>query len=165
MTHSTKTITLFLLFPVVALLALTVYKKSIVTFGKEVILPITGYDPRDLLSGHYLIYRIDYGVDATCTQDFIDGQPAYMCLEPKMFTFFQTGNCEIEIVGTCNLGRFEAGIEKFYVPQEKAYALERLIQSKKASIVLAVPPKGKAQVKDLLIEGIPWAQALKEPQK
>ena len=30
--------------------------------GSEIILPISGFDPRDILSGHYLVYRIDYGI-------------------------------------------------------------------------------------------------------
>ena len=41
-------------------------------------------------------------------------------------------------------------------PPEEAKRLEGLVQSKNASIVLSVPKNGKAQVKDLLINGLPW---------
>ncbi len=165
MIQSKKLLIIFLLVPVIALATLTAYKKSIVTFGREVILPISGYDPRDLLSGHYLIYRVDYGIETVCDHKFTPGEPAYLCLTPRMFSFFPTHNCDLEIIGACNNSRFEAGIEKFYVPQEKALELEKLIQSKKAGIKIAVTPDGKAQVKDLLIDGKPWTEMIAKEEK
>lgn len=144
-----------LLIPILALLALTAYKKSVLSFGEEIILPISGYDPRDLLSGHYLIYTIDYGVPDLC-RPYSSQQDGYVCLNPKTFSSFPPENCTQLIRGTCRNGRFEAGIEKYFVPQDKALYLEKQIQSKAASIVLSLTASGHTQVKDLLIEGKSW---------
>lgn len=157
MIKSKKALIAALLFPILALGALTAYKRSVLTFGLEVTLPITGYDPRDLLSGHYLIYQIDYGVSGLCPSTYSEKRTGYICLdEPKRFSFSQPDGCSKMIRGVCNYSRFEAGIERFYVPQEKALELEQRIRSKSASIVLSIPPSGQAQVKDLLIDGRSW---------
>jgi uncharacterized membrane-anchored protein len=49
-----------------------------------------------------------------------------------------------------------SGVEKFFVPEEKAKQLETMIRSETAEIMLSIPLNGKAQVKDLLINGRPW---------
>lgn len=147
-----------LLLPILALATLTAYKRHVLNAGSEIILPISGYDPRDLLSGHYLIYRIDYGVNDICSGNTIGKQSGYVCLEPKMFSFDQPIACMKLIRGVCNYNRFEAGIEKYYVPEDKAKKLEERIMSKSASIVLSTTPYGDAQVKDLLINNKSWTE-------
>jgi uncharacterized membrane-anchored protein len=49
-----------------------------------------------------------------------------------------------------------AGVEKYFVPEEQALRLEKIVQSGKASVVLAVSRDGQAVVKDLLINGKRW---------
>jgi uncharacterized membrane-anchored protein len=144
-----------LIFPIAGLAALTAYKKYILSFGQEVVLPISGYDPRDLLSGHYLTYRVDYGL----TQDCYSGSmthDAYVCLDTKSVSYSYPDGCERLIKGQCRGSRFEAGIEKFYVPEDKAKILEDKVRDKSGSIVLSVTRDGRAQVKDLLIDGKSW---------
>jgi uncharacterized membrane-anchored protein len=60
------------------------------------------------------------------------------------------------IRGVCKFSRFEAGIEKYYVSEDKAKHLEDQIRSKSASIVLSITRDGQAQVKDLLVNGQSW---------
>lgn len=144
-----------LIFPIFFLAALTIYKHINLSKGSEVILPISGYDPRDLLSGHYLVYRINYGVETLCPSP-TQRITGYVCFEPKKFTYSIPENCSKYIRGTCTYGRFEAGVEKFFVPEEKAIILERLIRSNFASIVLSISTDGSAQVKNLLINGKSW---------
>ena len=55
-----------LLLPVLLLASVAGWKSWVVAAGNRVILPIQGFDPRDLLSGHYLIYTIDYGIEGLC---------------------------------------------------------------------------------------------------
>lgn len=86
MIQSKRALIIALIFPIFALAALTTYKKYVLSFGKEIVLPISGYDPRDLLSGHYLIYQIDYGVSGICSRNS-GQQTGYVCLEPKMFSY------------------------------------------------------------------------------
>lgn len=155
MIQSKRALVIALAFPIVALAALAAYKRSVLSFGNEVILPISGYDPRDLLAGHYLIYQIDYGLDGICSEKTTE-RVGYVCLEPKLFSYSLPEGCSKLIRGTCNYGRFEAGIEKYYVPQEKAKELEDQVRTNSASIVLSITEGGQAQVKDLLINGESW---------
>ena len=155
MIRTKRALVIALIFPILALVALTAYKRYVLSFGSEVILPISGYDPRDLLAGHYLIYRIDYGVAGICSGN--SGQrTGYVCLEPKMFSYSAPGGCSKLIRGVCKGGRFEAGIEKYYVPEYKAKHLEDEVRSETASIVLSITHGGQAQVKDLLVNGESW---------
>ena len=146
-----------LLFPIIALGILTGYKHYKVTVGMEVILPIEGYDPRDLLSGHYLTYRVNYGTKYICEQSRkANYSEAYVCLDPKYFSYHKPQTCNLVIKGTCKGSRFRAGIERFYIPEDQAKKLDKDVRSKKGSIVLSVTPDGHAQIKDLLIDDKPW---------
>ena len=83
----------------------------------------------------------------------------YVCLKPKKFSYLKPRSCENYIKGSCKTHlEFKAGIERFYVPKEEAKALEKLLEKPKtkAQIVLSVTRDGKAQVKDLLINGKSW---------
>lgn len=165
MTSNQKKLIFAIAFPIVILLGLTMQKHILRQTGVKKIFPISGYDPRDLLSGHYLIYTIDYGVAGVCSYDPNNYQAgkteSHICIDTNTYATGPVSNgCQVAIRGECQAGRFVAGLERFYVPQEKALALERLIQSKKASIVVSIGGGGTAQVTDLLIEGVPWQEAL-----
>lgn len=157
MMKTKKALMMALLFPIIVLGALTAYRQYLFSYGDEVVLPIVGYDPRDLLSGHYLTYRIDYGVNGICAS-YSTRPTAFVCLAPKLFSYTEPANCSKLIRGVCNYGRFEAGIERYYVPEDKATYLQQQILAKSASVVLSVTPDGQAQVKDLLVDGQPWKQ-------
>lgn len=141
-----------LLFPILFLLQLTAYKKHILESGYEVTLPVTGYDPRDLLSGHYITYTVDYGVTPLCN-DRAQIYEGYICLNTKTFSPQPESGCQHFIRGVCKYGHFDAGIERFYVPEDKAAILDKKVRENKASIIVSIMPNGHAQVKDLLING------------
>lgn len=155
MIQSKKGVLMALIVPIVALAFLVGYKEYTLSTGREITLPITGYDPRDLLSGHYLIYRVNYGVKGICNNNG-HSKVGYVCLNPKVFTYHWPDNCHLMIRGVCRYDQFNAGIERYYVPEEEAKRLEDLVRSNKASILLSVLRNGKAQVKDLLINGHSW---------
>ncbi|MEZ5451454.1 MAG: GDYXXLXY domain-containing protein [Thiothrix sp.] len=147
--------------PIIAL-ALNAYLKNTQRDGgEEVVLPIEGFDPRDLLSGHYLLYRVDYGVEKGCgTQD----EEASVCLRP-MRSIYPQGNlpadCELFIRGRCDShAGFLADIERFYIPEEYAQSLEDKVRDRKGELVLSVDRQGNAAIRDLLIEGKPWKEAV-----
>jgi len=155
MIKSKKGIVIALIFPIIVLAALVGYKVNILSIGKEITLPISGYDPRDLLAGHYLIYTVDYGIRGICS-GHSGVRTAHVCLRPKKFTYQLPENCELMIKGFCRGSQFNAGIERYYVPEKDALRLENLVQSGEASIVLSVSRSGNAQIKDLLINGKSW---------
>lgn len=152
---------LALLIPIVALMSSAWLKSVQRSNGEEVILPIEGFDPRDLLAGHYLIYRVDYGLATRCTEHESE---AAVCLRPeqKMYAIDALpASCELFIRGYCDSSAdFSAGIERFYIPEEYAEALEKQVRDKQGEIVLSVDSKGNAAIRDLLIDGKPWKESV-----
>lgn len=130
--------TLFLLIPFIGLCSWAMYYVHFVRNAPEVTLPITGYDPRNLLSGHYIEFRIDWS-RANCQQ--------------------------ADWNGLCPRNDF-SGVNRYYVPESKAHELERFVNSTSfnTEIVFAYKKGFKPVVKDLLIEGQKWDQYLKNRQ-
>ena len=124
--------TFILLIPFIGMCCWVMYYAHFVKNATEVVLPITGYDPRNLLSGHYIEFRIDWS-KANCHQ--------------------------AEWHGTCPRGDF-SGVSRFYVPENKAHELERLINNNQhnTEIRFAYKPGMRPIAKDLLIDGKPWNQ-------
>ena len=121
---------LVLLLPFVSLLGWTGWLVYETTTRFEVTLPITGYDPRDLLSGHYILYDIDWKkVDCSIFKE-------NLC--PK--TAFVTSH-------------------RYYVAQEDAPILEKLLtdeQKHTFEITFAYEKDEKPLAKQLLVDGIDW---------
>lgn len=149
-----------LVLPILAL-AGSAYLKSVQrNSGVAVTLPISGFDPRDLLSGHYLIYRVDYGVEAVCDKQ--QGQ-ASVCLRPQRGLYPTDElppDCTLFIHGRCDNGVFSAGLERFYIPEAYAQVLEAKVRDQQGELVLAVDTQGNAAIRDLLIGGKPWKAAV-----
>lgn len=60
---------LALLVPMVALAGSWAVTHRLAQQGEEWLIPITGYDPRDLLRGHYVQYRYDWPVQRNASLD------------------------------------------------------------------------------------------------
>ncbi|AOP33925.1 GDYXXLXY protein [Leptospira tipperaryensis] len=142
--------------------------------GKELILPIQGYDPRDLLAGHYLRYSISFQTESVCPETDREGilrktkSEVSHCLcyshsgkilegeglfvencEPD--TLKSRELCRVYLRGTCDYGRFKIGNERYYVNEQKAREYEvRLRKEKGVHIRLKVDTEGKA-ITDALI--------------
>ena len=151
--------------PIIALIANALWHEWARHQGQEVTIPITGFDPRDLLSGHFLIYQLNYGVAGNDCQP--EGAPAIMCLQPSPQLHVNTqekpADCDLYIRGQCaGLGRFSANIERFYIPEEYATVLDQKVRNNQGALVLGVDSQGKASIRDLLIEGKSWKVAVTE---
>jgi uncharacterized membrane-anchored protein len=147
-----------LLFPLVLLGVLVVFKAHKLAAGRKFTVPIEAYDPRDLLSGHFFRFKITFEDTDPCydpkASDTLDH---YYCLSTGRFiTANDIPQCEAWLSGTCENGRYQTGLERFYVPENDAKFLEDMLRGKKASIVLSVDSGGKAMIDDLLIEGESW---------
>ncbi|HNR89044.1 MAG TPA: GDYXXLXY domain-containing protein [Spirochaetota bacterium] len=141
--------------PVAALLALAAYKAHIYHRGAEIVLPITGYDPRDLLAGHYLTYRVEYGIEGLCESSRT--RAGCICFDTDGNRFIDdcAGDppavCYPFVRGECRNGRFVAGIERYYIPEAKAASLDSRVRKGGAKIRIAVSPSGRSVVKDLIL--------------
>lgn len=143
--------------------------------GKEFILKIKGYDPRDLLSGHYLTYQVDYEAEGqeNCSSlsaaDLLlgtvpSGPEMCVCFAKQGTREFLScdaetlAGCEAVLRGECQSRRFTAGIERFYIPEGKSLVLDHLVRAARGEIVVSIPASGRAIVKDLLIDGKSWRE-------
>ncbi|RHX90633.1 GDYXXLXY domain-containing protein [Leptospira stimsonii] len=160
--------------PVLFFAAEIVYLEFGKKSGKELILPIQGYDPRDLLSGHYLRYSISYQTEILCSDSnretirrktkteeshcvcyshsgkILEGEGFFVenC-DPD--TLKSRDLCRVYLRGSCNSGRFKIGNERYYVNEQKAGEYEaRLRKEKGVHIRLKVDTEGRA-ITDALI--------------
>ncbi len=160
-----------LIIPITMLAILTYMKHERLQRGVKIILPIYGFDPRDLLSGHYLIYRVQYGLttEPPCKYYAPKGATVYMCLKKYqktwsgylLFSENQAKKCDAYIKGVCRYSHFTAGIEKYYIPEEWAKPLEQVVRDQRGSIVLIVK-NGEAAIKELLIDDKKWQDFIKQ---
>ena len=129
--------TFVLLIPFIGMCCWVMYYAHFVKNESEIILPIGGYDPRNLLSGHYIEFQIDW-VKANCHQS--------------------------NWKGSCPKGDFR-GISRFYVPENKANELESFLNNGHFSteIVFAYKAGFRPVAKELLIEGQPWENFIQNP--
>jgi uncharacterized membrane-anchored protein len=130
--------------------------------GETFTFAITGYDPRDLLRGHYLQFRVAYDWEEdtqACSTE--DGQECCYCLmhsdgpTPKV----SHALC-VEAESTCDgyLRETEVtDLNRYYIPEEQAQAAEKLLRDGwaegTAHIQVSITPDGEAQISDLQIGG------------
>lgn len=132
-----KKLIILLTLPIIILLGISAYWASVSSLGYEIKLPIRGYDPRDLLSGHYILYSIDWD-KADCTQ-FTDG----ICHQSD---FCQEGAC------------------KFYIPETDAKQLDRLlfVSNSDFAIIYRYEQNRLPLALKLLIDNQPWQEFIKQ---
>ncbi len=154
---STKQTTIiFLAFPILCISAWLIYQQILSNTGQEVLLNISSYDPRDLLRGHYLTYRIDYGVPGLCESDWTNSRHCtYVCLDSQTASTTRPQNCKLMIKGKCKYGQLLANVERFYIPESRAADLDQRLRDtdNHAQVLLRVRSGGQARVIDVLING------------
>lgn len=135
---------------------------------------MTGYDPRDLLRGHYLNFRYDWDmVDVDSSEHCIAGQACCLCLNERAsgdFTNPQVRaiDCREETTTRQCTSRIKdmgaLGPQIYYVPEDHALRLEKMIRddSHDFKMEIAVPRSGgPAIIRDLYINQKPLAEFLK----
>ncbi len=146
-----------LLLPIVMLAVMMGREEWYLAHGEVVDLPISGYDPRDLLAGNYLRFRVDYGVEP-CGRSRPEMAMAGVCLrpDPSVLEGDVPGDCTLFVRGQCRGGRFLAGVERYYIPAEAARDLEARLREGRAAVRLVIGENGRARIEALLIDGQPW---------
>lgn len=158
--------------PVLGLLALVGRSEYATRHGLAWTIPIQGYDPRDLLHGHYLLYRYRFqwdGVDTCGDTGAIERAPAAgccLCLSSVGVSGYDPRvrqlHCD-EAEKICD-GSLRAdsvlGPQQYFVPEDRALDLENALRQREAAIELAIDPQGNAAVRELLLDRRPWREAL-----
>ncbi len=153
--------------------------------GTEWRIPVTGYDPRDLLRGHYLTFRYDWnwekGMNTACS-----GKECALCLQestssgsynPKVYTTSLTvakKQCSGFIQGRSyhSSNQFEIGakegygLRRYYIPEAEAGKLDGLLRRQnqnghKFDMGLRVNDSGQAFIEKMYIDGIPLEDWIK----
>jgi uncharacterized membrane-anchored protein len=139
--------------------------------GTEWDIAITGYDPRDILRGHYLIYNVDYQIknsDEESVCKFPDD--CCLCLKDKGQRTPEVTKLQCEVAkNQCDsfiLDDFQHSLNRFYIPEAQAKQAEDLLLKAQAEdnafLQILVRDTGKPIVKDLLIDEQPIIDLLKK---
>ncbi len=163
------------LLPLLGLSALVV-RSELAQRGEALRLAIRGYDPRDLISGHYLLYRyeLDWQGESSCGSEPPDSAPALgrhlqagCCLcftrqgDSLSSPFVRQLSCaEAEACDDWLHSEQLQPPQRYYVPEERAQELERALAERKAAVDVVASPEGTAAVGELYIDGWPWREAL-----
>ena len=156
---------LSLALPVLGVALLIARAEIVLRSGAPLLVPITGYDPRDLLEGHYLNFRYDWDLDK--------GEPCFggdccLCVEPALASGggdpkagprprARSIRCDDAASCTHRLRTGEGGPPtRYYVPEDRAQALERVVRDRRAAVLLSVRRDGRAAIKELYLDGQPW---------
>ena len=164
--------------PVLALAALVGEQERRLAGATILTVPIRGYDPRDLLAGHYLYAQFDWDwerqPEAQSANSSAEGGACVLSDKAKPRLRFLPGwkagdrvdaDCKLVIAGRgwpgtparfipANLDVGSGGI-RFYVPEERAYELERMPRERPGALTadLAVRADGSAAIGALRIDG------------
>jgi uncharacterized membrane-anchored protein len=151
------------LLPVLGLILMVARAEWTVRSGTLWQIPIVGYDPRDLLSGHYLVFRYDFENlrPASC----LPGRTFSCCVCLRQGSLGRispestwTEDCA-DVKGTCeswiNAEALDS-LHRYYVPEAEAMRLQDAVRAKRAAIGLVVRRDGRAAVDGLYLDGQLW---------
>lgn len=166
-----KLLLLAVLFPVLILVGIMIKTELEIKKSKTVLIDIEGYDPRDILHGHYLNFRFKWNFDLEKTKLYanhlenIHPRKAKLCVLSNgqvypVSTDDALYDCEMEILGQFSARPdrydFHLGLERFYLPESQARNIELAFLQQKGQVKLAVNSQGKAVLLELYIGGKPW---------
>lgn len=137
---------LFFFLPILILFIWVLHDEYQLRASKEFVFKISGYDPKHLLSGHYLTYQVEYGQPNPCERHH-DQDEIYLCLNKSK------DQCLQVIKGICRFNRFLAGIERYYVSESDAVRLEQQIRAGEVKLAIRVAPNGSAMVSHMIVNG------------
>jgi uncharacterized membrane-anchored protein len=136
----------------------------------DFVFEITGYDPRDLLRGHYLQFQLK--VDPVLEREPCEDDAGGLCclcltrIEGEVVVRAERATCataRASCEGALDTRYFSAA-QRYYVPEHRAAELERRLrdamQRGGAQALVAVDQAGTARVRELLIDGEPISGAV-----
>lgn len=124
---------------------------------------VDGYDPRDLLRGHYIQFRVDLHEEAPLDAcDDNQSDRCCLCLTPTSAQNpprVQRATCEraqSQCEGVLQT-RYLSELRRYYIPEEDASKLEQQFrdaaQERRALLRVAIDDAGKPQIESLLVNG------------
>ena len=139
-----------------------VLKESLARQGEGVHFPIAGYDPRDLLSGHYV--RFQLVAERELTPHLGDGVQA-ICIAPDSAGLMHLGaprtieNLCAQFLTLQSDQRPRFGVDRFYVDERKAAQLQVVREGPDTYLVATLDSAGGIHPVELVLEGKPVGAA------
>jgi uncharacterized membrane-anchored protein len=144
--------------PFILLCLLIVRAEFHIRSGELWTFEVTGYDPRDLLRGHYLQFQLDYNWD-TDKSSCNNKQKCCLCLtktDSKVPKVYRT-HCETAKT-QCDgfmLSKHQNSLNRFYISENEARRAEKILQQARsdnnAFLSVSINSKGEPKIVDLLI--------------
>lgn len=162
---------LLLMLPTLVLGGLALQKESDRYDGQYWRLKITGYDPRDLLYGHYLRFRFDW--DAMPQEGRCETE-ASCCLRltPRSdapWPRITQQDCSLAVAGDESLVPKSVFVrktatEKYFIPETAEHSLNALLRDPKNEVGLEVriTPSGQRIFGELFVNGLPWRDYIQQ---
>jgi uncharacterized membrane-anchored protein len=145
--------------PILVMGSWVLIQERTISTGARVHLKIQGFDPRDLLSGHYLRFRVDYQDASLCRQQ--ERVPYCVCLDTNgdnhpAHTVWSGGcearpSCALWLKGQCDWSGFNAGIDRFYFPEE--FSNQLAVVPPNSTVEVALDGTGRGVVVGLYVDG------------
>lgn len=163
-----KNLLMIVMVPFILLCLLIARAEYRLITGVQWDIAITGYDPRDLLRGHYLRFRLAYDWKEPKEQCVSDKSCSY-CLTDVGAQAPKVQIIETHLAKQCDgfmqYDDLKTPLNRFYIPETQARYAEDLLRQaridKTAYLRLSVNKKGVPQIVDLLINGQPLGELLK----
>jgi len=156
-----------LIVPVLAVALLMVQAEYRTEQGQMYTVPVNGFDPRDLVYGHYLSIQVDLealGVRAGGTKD---GGAFCFQREGESVRVLQGTEMELAQENCASITPTEnlVGAKRYLVPEVDALELENRLrdQKVKASVELIIQESGEVSMGMLFLNDKPWREVLAEP--
>lgn len=166
-----KSIALIVAIPFIVLCLLIVRAEYHLKVGTNWDIELTGYDPRDLLRGHYLRLRLDYDWEENGHNNNW-GTSYCLCLSktdnqaPKVRKT-SCAHAKQQCDGFIR-SEFEQSLNRFYIPEIQARRAEKILRDAnledQAYLRLSVNKKGEPRIVDLRINGESLNAILAEPE-
>ena len=157
---------ILLFIPVFVLVGWTLSVRAMISGGTKLDLPVRGYDPRDILAGHYLSVEVDYDAFPSECKKEEKGKErwrkkdAFFCADTGRVVLGKVSECRTFIKGYCLYNRFHDNVSRFYIPEKMSPTLERAIRNKDNNPILrlSVTPDGRAFPTELILQGKPFKE-------
>jgi len=161
-----KILPIALIIPILALVGWVASLSSAKSSGELIRLAVVGYDPRDLLAGHYLNFQVSIAPVEPCgTTPQINPLETCVCFSKKASTgnsipeiaesywggdcASRPADCQIFMRGSCSGSRFESGLNRFYFPEQFAGVLK--VVPPQSSVTVSMDRKGAAQLHEFYV--------------
>jgi len=125
-------------------------------------LPVEGYDPRDLLSGHYVQFRLRAETEAQQHLDATDARGAVdLCVEPGADGLLHVvrvaqgdATCKAFVRARRTAERaVRVDVDRFYVPEPRAGAVARVAAGPQTYLLATLDAQGGVHTVDLVVDG------------